>query len=157
MPGSHYMEFLDISSFGLTDWLTCNTKLPASLSPPSSYSLSLSPTVCHCRRLIFMLLLCLLLLLLLPLPGGHVCQNVSFYSVSAGEREPSTFAIIAIYHGTSARRSFLPGLPPRAAYVLLCVRVADAAADVADNDDDNNSRSNSSSGGNSAGDDVAAH
>lgn len=47
LPGSHYMEFLDISSFGLTDWLTCNTKLPASLSPPSSYSLSLS----HCLPL----------------------------------------------------------------------------------------------------------
>lgn len=129
------------------------TNLPS--LPPLPHPLS-PPTVYYCRRLIFMLLLCLLLLLL---PGGHVCQNVSFYSVSA--REPSTFAIIAIYHGTSARRSFLPGLPPRAAYVLLCVRVADAAADVAaiaiaaaDNDDDNNISSSSS---NCAGDDVAAH
>lgn len=72
-----------------------------------------------------------------------------------GERErESQVLLLSLQFITERRRrrSFLPGLPPRVAYVLLCVRVADAAADVADYDDDN-----SNNNSNNAGDDVAAH
>jgi len=107
LPGSHYMEFLDISSFGLTDWLTCNTKRPSYHLPPLPAPLF---TRCCCRRLIFVLLL-------LVDTSAKMFRFILFRQQQQQHRE-SQVLLLSLQFITKRRR----GGPFYQSCLLACVR-----------------------------------